>query len=106
MNNLPMPNVNLTIKQKSNLKIVLYRLDWIKILSEAIEGRKSSWGESPVREWRNASDEVNCAVVNALEQAGLLLSFHGEVFIENMEHKMRNPSCELCREAKRRQENG
>ena len=103
MTDSPMPKLNLTSKQKSDLKVILFRLDWIKILNEAIEGRRSSWGERPVLEWRNASDEVNCAVVNALEQAGLLLSFHGEVFSGNTEHKMQNPSCELCMEAKLRE---
>jgi hypothetical protein len=50
----------------------LYKLDWIKILSKAIEGRPTSWNIKPVLEWRNASDEICFAVVNALEEEGLI----------------------------------
>lgn len=54
----------------------MMRLDWIAILDEAIKARPTSWwvGEtSPVREWRNASDEVCFAVINAMDKAGLLI---------------------------------
>ena len=52
------------------------RLDWIAILDEAIKARPTSWWvgkTSPVREWRNASDEVCFAVINAMEKTGLLI---------------------------------
>ena len=64
---------------KTNPKISRYsimRLDWIAILDEAIKARPTSWWvgkTSPVREWRNASDEVCFAVINAMEKAGLLI---------------------------------
>jgi len=48
------------------------KIEWIKVLSEAINSRPSSWGNDVVREWRNASDELEWAVTKALEQAGLL----------------------------------
>lgn len=52
----------------SKVEQVLYSLDWIKILHKAIENRRSSWGERPVVEWRNASDEVCSAVLVALRE--------------------------------------
>ena len=63
---------------KTKPKISRYsmmRLDWIAILDEAIKARPTSWwGEKtpPVREWRNASDEVCFAVIHAMEKAGLI----------------------------------
>ncbi len=54
-----------------NVKIPMYRLDWIKILDTAIKNRRTSWGEDPVYEWRNASDEISYAVINAMEEAGI-----------------------------------
>lgn len=53
-------------KVKGEVKHELYKLDWIKILQQAIEMRRTSWGDDVVREWRNASDEVCVAVVRAL----------------------------------------
>jgi len=47
---------------------VLVSLDWIKILREAIEGRRSSWGERPVVEWRNAGDQVFSALIAELNR--------------------------------------
>jgi hypothetical protein len=79
--------------KKDELKIKMYRLDWIKILQEAIDMRPSSWyplGFEPrifvmpdlktheetkkysPAEWRNASDEVCGAVIRAMEKEGLL----------------------------------
>jgi hypothetical protein len=60
---------------KDKLKMILYRLDWIKILDRAIKMRPTSWNDNPVREWRNASDEINFAVVHALEEEGILNKF-------------------------------
>jgi hypothetical protein len=70
----------------------MYRLDWIKILQEAIDMRPSSWyplGFEPrifvmpdgtheeakkysPAEWRNASDELCGAVIRTMEREGLL----------------------------------
>ena len=50
----------------------LYGLDWIKILRYAVDNRRSSWGEYPVREWRNAGDEVCLAVIKEMEEKGLI----------------------------------
>lgn len=74
-------------RQKAREEIIdtLYSLDWIQIMSKAIESRPSSWRPlgfesreyeiegkkwktekySP-QEWRNASDTIMSAVVNAL----------------------------------------
>jgi hypothetical protein len=78
---------------KDGLKTKMYRLDWIKILQEAIDMRPSSWyplGFEPrvfvmpdlkthdetkkysPAEWRNASDEICGAVIRAMERDGLL----------------------------------
>ena len=54
------------------IKIQLYQLDWIQILAEAIRMRPTSWNEKPVREWRNASDEICTAVIRALEKKVLI----------------------------------
>jgi len=50
------------------IRVQLYQLDWIQILAEAIRMRPTSWNENPVREWRNASDEICSAVIRALEK--------------------------------------
>ena len=55
-----------------NLRIELYKLNWIKILNDAINDRKTSWSERPVREWRNAGDTVCFALIHALEDKGLI----------------------------------
>ena len=58
------------------LRNILHKLDWIKILDTATKRRKTSWNFQgyghPVVEWRNASDEVCMAVINALEDKGIL----------------------------------
>lgn len=46
----------------------LYKLDWSKILYQAIKNRPTSWKEIPIKEWRNASDEVMIEVVNSIRQ--------------------------------------
>lgn len=55
-------------KRRVELATVLRDLDWIKILKSAIEMRTSSWGDHPVREWRNAGDCVLFAVLQALRE--------------------------------------
>lgn len=55
-----------------DIKYPMYRLDWIKILDRAIKNRRTSWGEDPVYEWRNASDEICYAVIIAMEDAGII----------------------------------
>ena len=54
------------------LRDVLYSLDWSKILKDAIDRRKTSWNENPVKEWRNASDEIGTSVFFALQDKGVL----------------------------------
>ena len=56
----------------TDLKSRMYRLNWVKIIQRAVKSRPTSWGENPVVEWRNASDEVCYAVVDAMKKAGLL----------------------------------
>jgi len=50
---------------------LLAQLDWKEILRYAIESRKSSWADNPVREWRNAGDTVFCALLEALRKKGV-----------------------------------
>lgn len=47
------------------LRNILDTLDWIAILHAAIENRKTSWGLNPIKEWRNASDEILSEVKRA-----------------------------------------
>lgn len=70
-----LPALHLTRKQKQNLKTLLYRLDWISILDEAIKARPASWKEHPVTEYRNASDEICSALIHALENKGIVTTF-------------------------------
>lgn len=58
--------------ERGKLKYQMARMNWPKILNAAIEGRRTSWGDEPVREWRNAGDEVFMAVINAMEQANII----------------------------------
>lgn len=59
---------------KEELKTVLYQLDWIDIMQEAVETRPSSWGvekgdeHMAVDEWRNASDTLIRPIWKRLEQ--------------------------------------
>lgn len=62
-------------KDRISLKIDIYQLDWIKILKQAIDRRPRSWSENPIWEWRNAGDEVCHALVQALEEKGILEPF-------------------------------
>ena len=58
-----------------DLRIELFQLDWIKILDRAIKMRPTSWKKDPVLEWRNASDEINFAVIRALEEKEIIKPF-------------------------------
>jgi hypothetical protein len=81
-------------EMREELKYRMYKLDWIKILANAIDMRPTSWyplGFEPrifvmpdmksheetkkysPAEWRNASDEVCGAVIRAMEEAGMLI---------------------------------
>lgn len=53
---------------KRSLFGLLARLDWIKILRNAIDSRSSSWSQKPVVEWRNAGDTLFSAVISELER--------------------------------------
>ena len=58
--------------EQEKLRYKMAKLNWILILKAATDGRRTSWAENPVVEWRNASDEVYMAVINAMERAGIL----------------------------------
>ena len=71
------------MNKEEKLRDILCKLDWIQILDTATKRRKTSWNfggyEHPVVEWRNASDEVCMAVVNALEDKGILEDMYSRV---------------------------
>jgi predicted metal-dependent peptidase len=54
-----------------SLTEILAKLDWQAILRKAIESRPTSWGDNPVREWRNAGDTVYCALMAELKRRGV-----------------------------------
>lgn len=73
----------MTVREK--IRYEMAKLDWIKILDQAIKNRQTSWYGGnhtvasldgsfvpPVREWRNASDEIWCEVVKAMEEAKII----------------------------------
>ena len=60
---------------KKEFKQIIYQLDWIKIMNNAINSRKTSWNDNPIREWRNASDEVCSALIRELEDKKIIPSF-------------------------------
>jgi len=59
---------------EEELKTMLYSLDWIEILQQAVESRPSSWGVKTgeeykaVDEWRNASDTLTGPIWKRLEE--------------------------------------
>ena len=65
------------------LREILHNLNWLEILKRAVEHRKTSWNFQghghPVVEWRNASDEVCMAVINALEDKQILEDMYSKV---------------------------
>ena len=69
--------------KSEKLREILHSLDWIKILDKAVNRRKTSWNFQgyghPVIEWRNASDEVCMAVINALEDKKILEDMYSKV---------------------------
>lgn len=46
----------------------LQKLDWKKILHNAIQNRRTAWNENPVKEWRNASDEICLEAIKELKK--------------------------------------
>jgi len=68
-------------KDNETLKQILHNLSWFDIMRRAIEHRKTSWSENPIFEWRNATDEVCMAVLNALEDKGVLDKIYKDVLI-------------------------
>ncbi len=79
--------------KSEKLRLILHNLDWIKILDKAINHRKTSWKQDPVVEWRNASDEVCMAVINALEDKDILEDRYSKVerFEAEVKTKKRTP---------------
>jgi hypothetical protein len=71
------------LEKAEKLRQILHNLDWIKILDKAVNHRKTSWNFQgyghPVVEWRNASDEVCMAVINALEDKQILEDMYSKV---------------------------
>lgn len=76
--------------RKDVLKIQLYRLDWIKILNDAITSRKTSWSQDPVIEWRNAGDTICFAVCKALEEKGIIPKFGEDLGFNKQRNNKRN----------------
>ena len=69
-------------KKKYNgqdIKYLLYSLDWISIVARAIKNRPTSWNEHPIREFRNASDEILFSLINELIDRGVIDSLEKEV---------------------------
>ncbi len=69
--------------KSEKLRTILHKLDWIQILDRAVKHRPTSWNfgsyNHPVVEWRNASDEVCMAVINALEDKQILEDMYSKV---------------------------
>jgi len=61
-----------SLREKRLLSSELYKLDWIKILDDAIEARPESWSDDPVNEWRNAGDTLHYALRKALKEKNIL----------------------------------
>jgi len=58
-------------EERENIMQEIYLLDWIKIMINAIEGRKTSWDKNPIIEWRNASDEVLMAFMSEAREKSI-----------------------------------
>lgn len=63
------------------LRTALYQLDWMQIVRKAVEGRPTSfglpngskaWQWPGISEWRNASDEILMAFIQAIQDAGIV----------------------------------
>ena len=51
------------------LKSIMFGMDWIEILKNAYENRRSSWFDlGHIKEWRNATDEILFACWKQLEE--------------------------------------
>jgi len=69
---LKLPQLKEIEKKKisvGELREIMYRLDWIKIMLNAYRMRPTAWRENPMLEYRNTSDCVCFAVMDALERA-------------------------------------
>lgn len=62
--------IQITLEDQPTLTQILSNIDWLNILIGAVNNRKSSWGDNPVREWRNAGDTIYCALINELRKRG------------------------------------
>jgi hypothetical protein len=60
----------MSMRKKKTLRQILSEIDWKLVLKNAIENRPTSWGDNPVREWRNAGDTIYCALMNELRKRG------------------------------------
>ena len=79
------------INDEDKFRVLFARLDWVKILNNAINGRPTSFypiGFEPKKmifegkdltatkyspcEWRNASDQIYGAVLHSMEESGIL----------------------------------
>jgi hypothetical protein len=60
----------MSMSKKETLRQILSKIDWKLVLKNAIERRPTSWGDKPVREWRNAGDSVYCALMDELRKRG------------------------------------
>ncbi len=74
------------INDEEKLKQKIARLDWIKILDNAIKIRPTSWGTDIVREWRNASDTIWSAF---MEECYKKKIFKKQIFIPFKKHGKR-----------------
>ena len=63
-------------KTEERIHYKIWRLDWIKILDRAIKMRPTSWTERPVLEYRNASDEILCAMMHFAKDVNLFPEFY------------------------------
>jgi len=62
--------IQITLEDIPTLTELLSKIEWRNILMNAIKSRQTSWGQSPVREWRNAGDTIYCALINELRRMG------------------------------------
>jgi len=56
---------------RDELRDDISKLNWARVLDEAIKSRPTSWKQDPVWEYRNASDEVKWAMMRACYETGV-----------------------------------